>query len=73
MQDNRIIQIIGTYSLQIMFFDSFYKVILFKAFSLFSTVSWGTVGLIVILDILMACLSCIIIKKIPCVRFFFGV
>lgn len=73
LQDNRIVQIIGTYSLQIMFFDSFYKVILFKVFSLFSTVNWGIVGLIVILDILMSCLSCIIIKKIPYVRFFFGV
>lgn len=62
----------GKYSLQIMFFDSFFKVILFLILEKLAIVNPITGLLTVPVNILLSCIACFIIKKIPFIRKFFG-
>lgn len=67
-----ILKVMGKYSLQIMFFDSFFKVILFVLIRQFATVNVLTAVLTIPANIFLGCISCIIIEKIPVIRKFFG-
>ena len=59
---------IGKISLQVMLFDSFFKVILFTLIP----VTMLTVWPVILINILLTCICCVIIKKIPYVRVLFG-
>ena len=62
----------GKYSLQIMFFDSFFKVLLFGILTKLNLVTTVTSILTIPVNIFLSCISCMIIKKIPLIRKFFG-
>ena len=60
------------YSLQIMFFDSFYKVVLLAILPRFVSGNLPLIFLSVTANLLLCCLSCRILEKIPGVRRLFG-
>jgi len=62
-QNITILKVMGKYSLQIMFFDSFYKVILFMLLSKLAIKSLTTSLLTIPVNIFLCCISCFIIKK----------
>ena len=64
--------IIGSYSWQLMLLDGFYRVILFSAVSRLFTLNSGLVWVIVCLDIALGVMTCKIVKRIPGLRFLFG-
>lgn len=66
------LKILGKYSLQIMFFDSFYKVVLFLVLTKIAIVNPVTALLTIPANIFLSCISCMIIEKIPFIRKFFG-
>lgn len=66
----RWLNFLGTNSLQIMFFDSFYKVLLFMFLPEDTVFS---VFLSVLLNISMTCMSILIIRKLPYIRVLFGI
>ncbi len=63
---------ISKYSLQIMFFDSFNKVVLFKLFTLFVEMNLLWVFFIIILNVIISCVCCGIIERIPYVAEIIG-
>lgn len=64
-----VLNYVGKHSLQVMFFDSFYKVVLF---ALFPTVGPLSIWLIIAANIILTCISTLILRRIPYVRFLFG-
>ena len=66
------LKLAGNYSLQIMFFDSFNKVVLFALLPRFFHMDLILILLAVILNLLITIASCTIIKKIPYLRTLFG-
>lgn len=64
--------VIGRYSLQIMFFDSLLKVVLFTVASKIFGVSTGTAFLIAVADVAISTVLSIIIEKIPFINRLFG-
>lgn len=71
-ENNRVLTLIGKYSLQIMLFDSFYKVILLKIAERFVTINIWIALVTSLLNIVFSCISCMIIEKIPYLRRAFG-
>ena len=71
-RDLTLLKLAGNYSLQIMFFDSFNKVILFSLLPRFFSMNLTLILLAVILNLLITIVSCTIIRKIPCLRTLFG-
>lgn len=67
-----ILKLIGRYSLQIMFFDSFFKVILFMVVDKFISISMLWAIVIAIINVTLGCVCCIIIERIPYVKKLFG-
>ena len=67
-----LLKTMGKYSLQIMFFDSFFKVLLFAILTKLNLVSVATSLFTIPVNISLCCISCIIIQKIPFIRKFFG-
>ncbi|MBR0281611.1 MAG: acyltransferase [Oscillibacter sp.] len=63
---------LGQYSLQIMFFDSFYKTLLFKIAARFVELNMITALFICALNIALTYVACTVIRKIPYVRILFG-
>lgn len=59
---------IGNISLQVMLFDSFFKVVLFKLIPATVITVWP----IILINLLLTYLCCLIIKKIPIIRVLFG-
>lgn len=68
----KVLKIIGKYSLQIMFFDSFFKVVLYSIANKFLPINGVTIVVIIAINITLACMSCVIISKIPIVKKLFG-
>lgn len=68
----KMLQMLGKYSLQIMFFDSFFKVILFLVVSKFCAINLFVTILIAAVNIALGCICCWIIERIPYVRKLFG-
>lgn len=66
------LKIMGKYSLQIMFFDSFFKVVLFLILNKLAIANPITALLTIPVNILLSCIACFIIKKIPFIRKLFG-
>ena len=71
-QNLKALHLAGKYSLQIMFFDSFNKVILFALLPRFVPFSLPLILLEVVLNLLITCIACQIIEKIPRIRTLFG-
>ena len=71
-QNLTLLKLAGNYSLQIMFFDSFNKVILFALLQRFFHMDLMLILMGVALNLLITIVSCTVIKKIPCVRTLFG-
>ena len=67
-----ILKCIGKYSLQLMLFDSFYKVLLFGAFSGYMTGRIWMCFILSAINLTMGCISCLIIRKIPYVNSLVG-
>lgn len=63
--DIKILKIIAKYSLQLMLFDSFYKVVLFAVAAKVVDINIVTAVVITILDIFLGCVSCMIAERIP--------
>lgn len=63
--DIKILKTIAKYSLQLMLFDSFYKVVLFAAAAKIVNINIVTAVVITILDIFLGCVSCMIAERIP--------
>lgn len=68
----KFLKIIGKYSLQLMFFDSFFKVILFAVIGNFLTINVWIAVLISIINIILGCILSMIIEKIPYIKTIFG-
>ena len=71
----RVLDLLSKYSLQLMFFDSFYKVILFmlaEAIGL-STASLQIAIILAFLNIVLGTISCCIAKRIPVLRTAIGI
>lgn len=66
------LKLAGKYSLQIMFFDSFNKVILLKLLPRFIPFSLPLIVVAVVLNLLITIIACQIIERIPRVRILFG-
>lgn len=66
------LKVMGRYSLQIMFFDSFFKVALFGLLERFLTVNVWTALFTIPVNIILGCVVCTVIKRIPYVRKLFG-
>ena len=64
--------IIAKYSYQIMLFDSFYKIILYKFSKYIPIHNISLAFIIALIDILLASISCIIIEKMPYINILFG-
>ena len=71
-QNLTLLKLAGNYSLQIMFFDSFNKVILFALLQRFFHMDLMLILMGFALNLLITIVSCTVIKKIPCVRTLFG-
>ncbi len=69
---NKALKMIATYTLQIMFLDSFFKVILFKLFINYIGMTEGTIFIISILNIMFSILCCRVFERIPYMRVFIG-
>lgn len=63
---------IARYTLQIMLFDSFFKVVLFQIFGRTTGINIGILFVITALNIGMAVVCCKVIERIPYVHFLFG-
>ena len=68
----KVCNMISKYSLQIMFLDSFNKVILFKLFSHFWSINLLCMILIIMLNLFMSCVCCKVIERIPYIAELFG-
>lgn len=66
------LKIVGRYSLQIYFFDSFFKVILFVIVGKIITINLFIAIIISIVNIALSCIACKIIEKIPYIKVLFG-
>lgn len=68
---NKPLNIIGKYSLQIMFLDSFYKVIIFKVFGRYIT---NIIGVLIVslVDLSLCVATSIVLEKIPVVNKLLG-
>ena len=64
-QNLRLLEYLGKHALQIMFLDSFYKVILF---ALLKPSSVALLAITIVINISLTVISCYVIKKIPFVR-----
>ena len=71
-QNLALLKLAGNYSLQIMFFDSFNKVILFALLQRFFHMDLLLILIAVILNLLITLAACTVIKKIPLIRTLFG-
>jgi len=60
-----ILNTVGKYSLQVMFFDSFYKIVLFGLLRQIVTYRPALVMICVVLNIACTCVSCLVIKRYP--------
>lgn len=67
-----ILSVISKYSLQIMFFDAFYRIALFSIARRMLSINVMTAVLISIPTILLGIISCLTIQKIPYVKALFG-
>lgn len=70
--NNVVLKIVGKYSYQIMFFDSFYKVVLFKVWMHFLDMTIVAAIILSLVNMLLACVSCKVIERIPFVKVLFG-
>lgn len=68
----KVLKIIGKYSLQIMFFDSFFKVVLFSIANRFFQINEVVMSIIIVVNITLSCVACMIIEKIPGFKKIFG-
>lgn len=68
----KFLRVISYYSLQIMFFDSFFKVILFRAFSQIIDINIWMALLISVINIGCTCMVCTVLERIPGICFMFG-
>ena len=71
-QNLNVLHLAGKYSLQIMFFDSFNKVLLLALLPRFIPSTLLLIPVAVVLNLLITCVACQIIEKIPRVRTLFG-
>ena len=71
-QNLKILKLAGKYSLQIMFFDSFNKVILFALLPRLISFDLLLIALAVALNLLITFTACLMIEKIPRLRTLFG-
>ena len=68
----RPLKLLGKYSLQVMFFDSFNKVVLFAVLQHFTGSTPLLILAAVVCNLLATCLCCLVIERIPRVRTLFG-
>ena len=68
-ENNAALTFVGNHSLQVFFFDSFFKVILV---AIMRPTTLVQLLLVVLLNISLTCIACAIIKKIPYVRVLVG-
>lgn len=61
----QIMKIIAAYSLQLMYLDSFFKVLLFAIVMKSGNLNLITVFLVTIVNVFLGCVTCIIAEKIP--------
>ena len=71
-QNLKPLHLAGKYSLQIMFFDSFNKVILFALLPRFIPFPLPLILVEVVLNLLITCIACQIIERSPRIRTLFG-
>lgn len=78
-QNIKPLKIIGKYSYQVFFLDSFYKIIVYKiAFKLLpdsflsSSVGFITIFAACAVTIVLSCATCVVVRKIPIVKTLFG-
>lgn len=71
-KENNILHYISKYSLQVMFLDSFYRVLLFQVINRIIPMNIVLAVLIAVPTILLSVVSCLIAKKISVVRTLFG-
>lgn len=67
-----VLNMLGKYSLQIMFMDSFWKVVLFAVLQPFIGADVLLIPLCTAANLALSCLACRIIEKIPGIRFLVG-
>lgn len=72
-KDLRLLLLISKYSLQVMFFDAFYRIVLIKLFTILGILGIGTVLLSCVLNIALTVLSCMLIEKMRYARVLFGI
>ena len=66
--NNYILKTIGKYSYQIMFLDSFFRVVLYKLASYLPYENIMVLNLVMILNVFFSCVVCIILEKIPIIK-----
>ncbi len=66
------LQVVARYSYQIFLLDSFYKVILFTIVSRFMSINIVVSLVLVILNIVLGCITCMVVERIPALRGCFG-
>ena len=71
-QNIRPLKLLGKYSLQVMFFDSFNKVVIFAILPKFISSPLALIPLAVVCNLLITCVCCLVIERIPKVRTLFG-
>lgn len=67
-----LLTMMGRYSLQIMFLDSFWKVVLFAVLQRFVPAQTPVILISIVLNIALSCITCKISEKIPLLRFLMG-
>lgn len=68
----KVCNIISRYSLQIMFLDSFNKIILFKIFQRFININILWVCIITVMNLFLSCVCCRVVERIPYIAECFG-
>lgn len=68
----RLLNTVGRYSLQIMFLDSFFKVVLFAALGQLPAAEPVRIVICVAAGVLLGCVSCKVMERVPVVRRLFG-
>lgn len=73
VKEIKLLNLIGKYTLQIMFIEGFFRIVLFKFCKSIIETTWVSVLFIAIIDIMLCILCCMMIKKIPILRFVCGI
>lgn len=68
----KVLKTVGKYSLQIMFFDSLHKIILFPMLGMLGMTGAVLTIAVIVLDVALCCAACTLLEKIPVIRRLFG-